>query len=92
MCAVAIVHDAFVAHFQAFVVAFVWGETRKGDLMVAIKGEFLRNNFIYDDKVAVISLNPDELIGMIFESPVYARSQRAIFNLAWLGATSFIAT
>ncbi len=46
---------------------------------------------IYDDKVAVISLNKDELIGMIFESPVYARSQRAIFNLAWLGASSFIA-
>lgn len=46
---------------------------------------------IYDDKVAVISLNPEEQIGMIFESPVYARSQRAIFNLAWLGASSFIA-
>jgi HTH-type transcriptional regulator, sugar sensing transcriptional regulator len=46
---------------------------------------------IYNDKVAVISLNKDELIGMIFESPVYARSQRAIFNLAWLGASSFIA-
>jgi sugar-specific transcriptional regulator TrmB len=46
---------------------------------------------IYDDKVAVISLNKDELNGMIFESPVYARSQRAIFNLAWLGASSFIA-
>ncbi len=46
---------------------------------------------IYDNKVAVISLNPEELIGMIFESPVYARSQRAIFNLAWLGASSFIA-
>jgi len=46
---------------------------------------------IYDDKVAVISLNRDELIGMIFQSPVYARSQRAIFNLAWLGASSFIA-
>lgn len=46
---------------------------------------------IYDDKVAVISLNKEELIGMIFESPVYARSQTAIFNLAWLGASSFIA-
>lgn len=46
---------------------------------------------IYDDKVAVISLDKDEQIGMIFESPVYARSQRAIFNLAWLGASSFIA-
>ncbi len=46
---------------------------------------------IYDDKVAVISLNREELNGMIFESPVYARSQSAIFNLAWLGASSFIA-
>jgi sugar-specific transcriptional regulator TrmB len=46
---------------------------------------------IYENKVAVISLNKDELIGMIFESPVYARSQKAIFNLAWLGASSFIA-
>lgn len=46
---------------------------------------------IYDDKVAVISLSPDEQIGMIFESPVYARSQTAIFNLAWLGATGFVA-
>ncbi|MCX6807240.1 MAG: hypothetical protein NTZ80_00300 [Patescibacteria group bacterium] len=46
---------------------------------------------IYDDKVAVISLDREELIGMIFESPVYARSQKAIFNLAWLGASSFIA-
>jgi len=46
---------------------------------------------IYDNKVAVISLNKEELIGMIFESPVYAKSQRAIFNLAWLGASSFIA-
>ncbi|MFA5842179.1 MAG: helix-turn-helix domain-containing protein [Candidatus Gracilibacteria bacterium] len=46
---------------------------------------------IYDNKVAVISLNKEELVGMIFESPVYARSQTAIFNLAWLGASGFIA-
>lgn len=46
---------------------------------------------IYDDKVAVISLNNEEMVGMIFESSVYARSQTAIFNLAWLGASSFIA-
>jgi len=46
---------------------------------------------IYDNKVAVISLNREEQIGMIFESRVYAMSQRAIFNLAWLGASSFIA-
>ena len=38
---------------------------------------------IYGDRVSMISLNPDEPIGMIIESPV--------FNLAWLGATSFVA-
>ena len=46
---------------------------------------------IYDDKVSLVSLNPNELIGLIIESPVYAKTQKAIFNLAWLGATSFIA-
>lgn len=46
---------------------------------------------IYDNKVAIMSLNPDELIGMHIESAVYARTQRAVFNLAWLGATSFVA-
>lgn len=46
---------------------------------------------IYDNKVAIMSLNPDELIGMYIESAIYARTQRAVFNLAWLGATSFVA-
>lgn len=46
---------------------------------------------IYGDKVAIVSLNPNELIGLIIESPIYAKTQRAIFNLAWLGATSFVA-
>ena len=46
---------------------------------------------IYGDRVSLVSLNPDELMGMIIESPLYAKTQRAIFNLAWLGATSFVA-
>lgn len=46
---------------------------------------------IYDNKVAIVSLNPDEIIGLIIESPIYANTQRAIFDLAWLGATSFVA-
>lgn len=40
---------------------------------------------IYNDRVAVLSLNPTELLGMIVESPVYARTQRAILELAWKG-------
>lgn len=46
---------------------------------------------LYDDHVSLVSLNPKELIGIIIESPIYATTQRAIFNLAWLGATSFVA-
>jgi sugar-specific transcriptional regulator TrmB len=46
---------------------------------------------IYGDKVSLVSLNPDELIGLIIESPLYAKTQRSVFNLAWLGATSFVA-
>lgn len=46
---------------------------------------------IYENKVAIMSLNPDERMGMHIESAVYARTQRAIFNLAWLGATAFVA-
>lgn len=46
---------------------------------------------IYDNKVAIISLNPDEIIGLLIESNIYANTERAIFNLSWLGATSFVA-
>ncbi|MEK9159937.1 MAG: helix-turn-helix domain-containing protein [Patescibacteria group bacterium] len=46
---------------------------------------------IYDNSAAIMSLNPDELIGVHIESAVYARTQRAVFNLAWLGATAFVA-
>ena len=55
--------------------------------------EFMFENqiSIYENKVAIMSLSPDELIGMHIESAVYARTQRAVFNLAWLGATAFVA-
>ncbi len=46
---------------------------------------------IYDNFVAIISLNPDELMGVLMQSGAYARTQKAIFNLSWLGATSFVA-
>lgn len=46
---------------------------------------------IYDNSVAIISLNPDEQIGILIESAVYAKTQKAVFNLSWLGATAFVA-
>lgn len=42
---------------------------------------------LYNDRVAILSLNPSELLGIIMESPVYTRTERAIFELAWRGAS-----
>ncbi len=46
---------------------------------------------IFDNFVTIVSLNPNELMGISIESPVHAHTQKAIFNLSWLGATSFVA-
>jgi HTH-type transcriptional regulator, sugar sensing transcriptional regulator len=53
--------------------------------------QFQNDIMIYENKVAIASLNPDELIGIIIESPVYAKTEKSIFGLAWLGATAFVA-
>lgn len=52
---------------------------------------FKNAQYIYDSKVATISFDKDELMGVIIESKSNAETNRAIFNLAWLGATSFVA-
>lgn len=46
---------------------------------------------IYGNKVSIVSLKQSEMLGLILESPVYAQTQRSIFNLAWMGGTSFVA-
>lgn len=63
------------------------------EILLVNKDEFYFENdiSIYENKVAIISLNPDETMGLIIESPSYAKSMRSIFNLAWLGATAFVA-
>ena len=48
-----------------------------------IQMEFDSEVCIYGDKVAIMSLKPDRLHGVIIESPEIASTQRAIFNLAW---------
>jgi sugar-specific transcriptional regulator TrmB len=55
--------------------------------------QFPFNNalYIYDDKVATISFDKEGMIGVIIESKSNAETNRSIFNLAWLGATSFVA-
>lgn len=46
---------------------------------------FENDIIIFENKVAIVSLNSDELIGVTIESPVYARTEKAIFGLAWQG-------
>ena len=57
------------------------------------KEEFVFENdvVIYWDKVAIISLDPDEGFWFIVESKNFAKTQKAIFDLAWLGGNMFIA-
>lgn len=52
---------------------------------------FKNLQYIYADKVATISMDRDEKIGVIIESKTNAETNKSIFNLAWLGATSFVA-
>ena len=47
--------------------------------------------YVYDDKVTTISYDKEEPMGVIIESKSNAETNRAIFDLAWLGATSFVA-
>lgn len=55
--------------------------------------EFVFKNqlLIYENKLAMISLTQEELIGVLIESETIADTQRVIYNLSWLGATSFVA-
>lgn len=46
---------------------------------------------IYGDQVAIISLEAEENFGFIVESASFARTQRAIFDLAWIGGNMFVA-
>lgn len=51
---------------------------------------FQNGVFFYDDKMAIISYDKQELLGVIIQSAVNTKTQKAMFDLAWLGATSFI--
>lgn len=63
------------------------------EILFVNKEQFLFENdiLIFDNSVAIISLNKDERLGLIIESPTFARTMRAMFDLAWLGATAFVA-
>ena len=63
------------------------------EMLMVNANEFSFSNeiAIYSNRVAIISLQYDELMGLIVESPSFAKSMKSFFDLAWLGATAFVA-
>ena len=80
---------------KTFLSTYFPEDTRRdiAEILYVDPNEFHFENevYIYGNKVATISLNAKELIGVVVESPHFAETHRSIFNLSWLGATSFIA-
>lgn len=68
-------------------------DTNLIEILLVNKDQFLFENeiLIFNNSVGIVSLNKEELLGLIVESPTFARTQKAVFDLAWLGATAFIA-
>lgn len=52
---------------------------------------FANEILIFGSSVGIVSLNPDELLGLIVESATFSGTMKAVFDLAWLGATAFVA-
>jgi sugar-specific transcriptional regulator TrmB len=63
------------------------------EILLVNNDQFLFENevLIFNNSVGIVSLNKDELLGLIVESPTFARTMKAVFDLAWLGATAFVA-
>lgn len=63
------------------------------EILLVSKDQFPFQNevLIFGNTVGIVSLNPDELLGLLVESPTFARTMKAVFDLAWLGATAFVA-
>lgn len=63
------------------------------EILLVNKGQFLFENdvLIFGNSVGIVSLKEDELLGLIVESATFARTMKAVFDLAWLGATAFVA-
>jgi len=45
---------------------------------------------IFAGSIAILNLNEENPIGILVENPELFHTQKAIFDLAWLGTTSFI--
>ena len=63
------------------------------EILLVNKAQFPFDNdiLIFGNSVGIVSLNPDERLGLIVESPTLSQTMKAVFDLAWLGATAFVA-
>jgi len=63
------------------------------EILLVNKDQFPFENevLIFGNTVGIVSLNPDELLGLIVESATFAQTMKAVFDLSWLGATAFVA-
>lgn len=63
------------------------------EILLVNKDQFPFENeiLIFNYSVGIVSVKEDELLGLIVESPTFARTMKAVFDLAWLGATAFVA-
>ncbi len=63
------------------------------EILLVNKEQFPFDNeiLIFGNTVGVVSLKKDELLGLLVESATFARTMKAVFDLAWLGATAFVA-
>jgi HTH-type transcriptional regulator, sugar sensing transcriptional regulator len=63
------------------------------EMLLVNKDQFPFDNeiLIFGNSVGIVSLNQDELLGLIVESATFSQTMKAIFDLAWLGATAFVA-
>ncbi|MFA5799654.1 MAG: helix-turn-helix domain-containing protein [Candidatus Peribacteraceae bacterium] len=63
------------------------------EILLVNKEQFPFQNeiLIFGNTVGIVSLNRDELLGLLVESGTFAQTMRAVFDLAWLGATAFVA-
>lgn len=63
------------------------------EILLVNKDQFPFENevLIFGNTVGIVSLKKEELLGLLVESATFARTMRAVFDLAWLGATAFVA-
>lgn len=63
------------------------------EILLVNKEQFPFENeiLVFGNTVGIVSLRKEELLGLLVESATFARTMRAVFDLAWLGATAFVA-